>query len=94
MSKSRRPRKVCLHCRNASVKVNRPRGLCWRCYQSPQVRRLYAAEYRGGKLVVDPRDGMSEMTQEEVDALVAEQLPTWWDAETKRLRKLQGESDV
>jgi ribosomal protein L37E len=30
---------LCRHCGRSPI--NRPRGLCWRCYYTPQVRRLY-----------------------------------------------------
>lgn len=30
---------VCRHC--GIKKANRPRGLCWRCYHAPGVRRKY-----------------------------------------------------
>lgn len=31
--------KLCRHC--CKYKVNRPRGLCWRCYYSPLISSLY-----------------------------------------------------
>ena len=30
---------LCRHCHEQ--KVNRPLGLCWRCYYAPGVRKLY-----------------------------------------------------
>jgi hypothetical protein len=32
---------ICRHCNQS--KVNRPRGLCWRCYYTPGLRDLYAS---------------------------------------------------
>jgi len=30
---------MCQHCQ--TTRSNRPRGLCWTCYYTPRVRRLY-----------------------------------------------------
>jgi hypothetical protein len=38
--KPRKKRKRCRHCRHP--KVNRPRGLCWSCYEDPVTRAKYA----------------------------------------------------
>jgi hypothetical protein len=34
--------KLCVHCSNPRFPVNRPRGLCWRCYYTPGVKELHA----------------------------------------------------
>ena len=35
---------ICRHCADPKRKVNRPRGLCWYCYYTPGVRKLYPAD--------------------------------------------------
>lgn len=46
-------RKACRHCR---VGVgNRPRRLCWRCYESPDIRMRYASESKFGAWGDKPR---------------------------------------
>lgn len=82
-------------CRHCGVrKIVRPRGLCWRCYYDPQVKKLYHSQSkyapRETRGEIDPED---DMTQEEVDARVAEQmanLPDWWDHDTTDQRKKNG----
>ena len=32
-------KKICRHCKNRGV--NRPKGLCWSCYYTPEIHRLY-----------------------------------------------------
>lgn len=39
--------KACQHCK--ARKVNRPRGLCWRCYYTPGVRELYGPTSKHGE---------------------------------------------
>ena len=34
---------VCLNCCNPDRPVNRPRGLCWRCWYTPSVRNRFAS---------------------------------------------------
>lgn len=41
--------KVCVHCQDPMRKVNRPRGLCWRCDKTPGVRELYATNAKYGR---------------------------------------------
>ena len=36
----------CRHCLRAPV--NRPRGLCWKCFYTPAVRTLYPSKVRHG----------------------------------------------
>jgi hypothetical protein len=36
----------CRHCLRAPV--NRPRGLCWKCFYTPDVRVLYPSKVRHG----------------------------------------------
>ncbi len=38
---------ICRHCHRK--KVNRPRGLCWRCYYRPGVRERYPPIGRWGE---------------------------------------------
>ncbi len=35
---------VCQHCGDPKRPVNRPRGLCWKCYYTPGVQDLYGAK--------------------------------------------------
>ncbi len=65
---------LCRHCTKG--KVNRPRGLCWRCYYTPGVKALYGITH---KFAPKP-----EPTEAELEALIAEQskpenLPAWWN---------------
>lgn len=34
-------RPLCRHCKNPDHVVNRPRGLCWRCFHTPGVKNKY-----------------------------------------------------
>ena len=75
-------------------RANRPRGLCGRCYETPGVRALYPAGPR------EPDPG--EMTDSELDALIAEQLrpenlPDWWprtEAEHRREMRRERRGEV
>jgi hypothetical protein len=66
----------CQHCQRP--KLIRSRGLCYTCYDDPEIRVLY-------DLATKP---CHEPTQEEVDRIVAEQMalpiPEWWEQETER----------
>lgn len=69
----------CLHCREPAG-VNVRRGLCRRCYTTAAIRRKYPRD--------ESRAPGREPTEEELDAMIAEQranLPPWWDAETRRM---------
>ena len=35
---------ICRHCADPKRKVCRPRGLCWICYYTPGVKKLYAVD--------------------------------------------------
>lgn len=64
---------TCLHCNQPRAISGR--GLCTTCYTTPAIRRLYPVIERGHI----PR--YREPTEEEVEAMVAEQmknLPAWW----------------
>lgn len=60
-------------CKNCGVKpAGRCRGLCWGCYEDPDIKEKFPASQRGAR---------PEPTQEEVDAMVREgmrDLPSWW----------------
>ena len=71
---------ICRHC--SEPKTLFARRLCVRCYRTPGVKELYSsasADYH-------------EPTEEELDAMIAEQmrnLPDWWDRESRALRDAQ-----
>lgn len=60
---------LCLFC--GRKPMTRPRGLCWKCYETPGVR---------GGFPKDPAsnqpDDMHEPTEAELEALIAAQRPT------------------
>lgn len=62
----------CRHC--GRDKVNRPRGLCWTCYYTPGVRAMFPVTSKYGEKAV--RVDTDEPTEAELDAMIAEQLPT------------------
>lgn len=71
---------TCLHC--SRRKVNRPRGLCWKCYYCPGVREMYGPRGAAGRAGAKQHE--PEPTEEELDAMIAEQskpenLPPWWN---------------
>lgn len=55
------PRKLCVHC--GTRQANRSWGLCNACYHAPGVQEQYR------------QDEYHEPTTEEIEALVAQQLP-------------------
>lgn len=66
---------ICLHCHKN--KVNRPRGLCWTCYYTPGVRELFAPGSGNPKTAkFAGQRGNNEPTEAELDAMIAERLPT------------------
>ena len=70
---------ICRHC--STRKVTRPRGLCWTCYYTPGIKRLYFSTSKKSPNCAKPNEG--EPTMEELDAMVAERsrpenLPAWW----------------
>ncbi len=68
----------CLHCK--ADRRLRSRGLCYTCYEHPEIRAQYPTLCRHWLKHHDE-------TMEEVEALIAEQrrcLPKWWDRETVR----------
>ena len=73
------------NCKHCDKPANRPRGLCWGCYDNTGIRDQYA-----------PRAGYYchvEPTQAEIDALVAEQmncLPPWWNESKERADVFNG----
>lgn len=73
------PKILCKHC-GINKAAQRKRGLCQRCYCNPLIRDVYPCgnACRGAFA--------TEMTEEQVEALVAQQyanLPSWWDSENK-----------
>lgn len=83
---------LCRHC--SKKKVNRPRGLCWTCWHDPAVRFLYpvgSANPATARYVPKTRGGLGreavddEPTEEELDAMIAEQLPTMPPASPEEL---------
>lgn len=67
-------RPKCQHCLTRLALTRRAsRGLCSRCYTTPDIRKLYPLEY-------EPE--WDEPTEEELEAQIAERranLPDWWD---------------
>jgi hypothetical protein len=57
---------VCRHCNKG--KVNRPRGLCWNCYYTPGVLKLYPVDSKFA-----PK---GEPTLEELERQIEERRPT------------------
>jgi hypothetical protein len=60
---------LCLHCNVR--KGCRPRGLCPKCFDDVEIRCLY--QLRNGSRDVKPA---KEPTMQELDAMIAERLPT------------------
>ncbi len=84
----------CYHCQSDSG-CRPPRGLCWRCYRNPEIKNRFGLRKPGPKTgeiedeaeLVD--DGL-DPTEEELEAMIAEQLqslPDWYDEDTARLRE-------
>lgn len=62
----------CLHCPRRALYGKR--GLCYRCYRTPEIRSRYPAN-QGGH---EPNDE----TAEQLEAIITnqrERLPEWWD---------------
>ena len=76
------PIPICLHCK--ILKVCRPRGLCWSCYYKPGVRELYEpTSIHGVYGTIGHKPHTGEPTMVELDAMIAEQLPTMPDNESE-----------
>lgn len=64
---------TCLHCKTRYA--NRPHGLCTSCYMNTAVRCRYPLRKTGRRFDYEP-------TEEELNAIIAEQLqsplPEWW----------------
>lgn len=58
---------ACRHCLWRKMASGK-RGLCVACYVVPSIRELYEPEYM--------HDDTSELTEEELEQMIAEQLPT------------------
>lgn len=73
------PRKLCRHCRQRFV--NRSRGLCFMCFNDPEIKAQYPSRNKAATA--------REPTMAELDAMVAERsrpenLPRWWHREGER----------
>lgn len=63
------------------------RGLCERCYKTPEVRARHPS-LAGGPARPRPAP-RGEPTEAELDALIAEQmarLPEWWGREARKMK--------
>ena len=65
-------RPVCKHCQKHVG--TRPRGLCHRCYLDVTIRKSYPPLSVMGTYAADYEE--REPTEEEVEKMIAEQLPT------------------
>ena len=79
-------RPMCVHCGRG--RGTRPRDLCSKCFNDLTVRECYKT--RDGRR---PSNKNNEPTAEEIEVMIAEQLPTMpggrpegWEAERERLR--------
>lgn len=75
---------VAIRCKHCNRAANGRRGLCNRCWRDFAIRRLYPAGRGGG----DTSDHSGDMTEAELDALIAEQLrpenlPDWWERDAR-----------
>jgi hypothetical protein len=62
---------LCRHCNERHV--NAARGMCSRCYFDPVIRAMYPSRMNFQK---QHRSSTETMTMAELDAIIAEQLPT------------------
>ncbi len=62
----------CKHCHRR--KVTRPRGLCYACHQTPAIKVLYPVS-SSSRVPLCCR-ATREETEEDLDRMIAEQLPT------------------
>ena len=72
---------LCRHCQRRKKVC--PRGLCFACYHTPSIRRMYPPT---SKFVT-----RGEPTMAELDALIARQmkcLPSWWQRDVERMAAL------
>lgn len=62
---------LCVHCQKK--KASRPRQLCWHCYYDKDIQQQYpvVSKYAG----TIHKEG-HEPTEEELEQMIAEQLPT------------------
>lgn len=75
---------LCRHCQRCQP---HRRGLCWSCYQRPEVRSQYQPTSKYGI--------KHEPSEAEVERTIAEQLanlPPWWGRSQRRYREM-GEDD-
>lgn len=69
---ARKAKGPCRHCKKRPS--SRPRGLCAVCYANPTLRRSYSMLHKYPQ--ADEFERTDTMTNAELDALIAEQLPT------------------
>ena len=62
---------LCRHCQKRH-QAPRRRGLCWGCWDNPGIRSLYPSKPRSGF----NKSHAPPLTEAEVEALIAEQMPT------------------
>jgi hypothetical protein len=75
-------KRECRHCK--MVRWPQGRGLCKTCFYTPGVRTLYPFLPMGrpNEWVLKGEGTSDDMTEAELDAVIAEQmacLPEWWD---------------
>ena len=71
----------CVHCKYRQASQQDARGLCWTCRQDPEIRKLHPSTSKFA--------AKSEPTEEEFEAIIAEQrkcLPPWFFKQ-KKMRK-------
>src|SRR5262245_53355181 len=81
----------CRHC--GHVYGNYGRGLCYSCYRKPEVKVQYPPMPHRDRVRKDQHPNDYEPTEEELDAVIAEQLanlPPWWQTDVRRQVKLEG----
>jgi len=72
-----RPLIICRHCHEEKKRYGR--GLCNECYKDPEIRAKYARLKESANIDHEPTD-------EEVEAMIAERLPTMPGCSRKRRR--------
>ena len=72
------------NCRHCGLKpICRPRQLCWKCFYTLSVRALYRAKVND-KTDRDRYEVNDDPTEEELEQMIAEQLPTMPDCHTAK----------
>lgn len=79
---------VCRHCNQG--RATRSRKLCYGCFQNTDIRELYPRSKRGGVGGTNGKPKNEEPTEEELEAIIAEQmkrLPKWWYRDAELMRR-------